>query len=358
MNKKYSINSKISLLDNLILTVEDSYITNTDQGGNVLAKDKYYIALKIRLENISTSNVSLDAKDLLIKGNENRNLYPSYDRSSNFLDIGNKYLGGFLTPRKMNPIDKPEYKCQTGYKISGNKCVRGKDIQEPEIIHNYSCADGYTLNNDDNGETKCIEDETHKIYVLAYEINKEDIKKSYELKLLNQMTDKIGDLNPSFKIIKFKPKNLLNKENIGEYRYGSDIDLSKTQLKDTKLKIDNIEFYNNYQYEYEYCKTKKSCENIKDVINSKSGRILVVFDDNIIYDESTSYYINSKRNFYEDFATINYKIGEKEMSSKLKDVTPLNLKNKKVYETSSLAFDGENRYIQLNFRNQAIKVLP
>ena len=353
-NKKYTINNKVAL-NNIILTVEDSYITNTDQGGNILAKDKYYLALKVRIENISRENITLDKKDLLIKGGDNNNLYPSYDRSSKFLDIGNRYLGNPLTPRRVDPTNKPTIECPVGYRLKNTSCIRGEDVQEGTVKNNYSCPEGYTLK-EENDSSYCEEDENRKIYSLIYELNKNDIKKSYELKILNSMTNKIGDLSPSFILIKFKPKNVLNKETLGEYRYGQEIDLSDTTLGKTKLTINKVNFYNNYEYKYEFCKTKNNCETVNDVINNKNGRIIVEFEDSIIYDENSQYYINSKRLFYEDYATLKYKIGDKEMSSKLKDITPINIKNKKIYETSSLVTEGTNFYIQLLIRNKIIIV--
>ena len=67
-NKKVGINENF-VLNDLIISVNDSYLTNTDQGGNIISKNKYFIAVKMKIENNSDSPVKIEKKNFRINLN-------------------------------------------------------------------------------------------------------------------------------------------------------------------------------------------------------------------------------------------------------------------------------------------------
>lgn len=344
-NKKYSSNNLIAL-NGFIISVEDSYITNTDQGGNVLGKNKYFLAIRMKIENNSDQYVPLNRESLLIKVRDKK-LFPSYDMSSNFEDIGKKYLGTNIPPKSQMPKITKIYSCPKGYNQIKEFCYKGKEKVEAEIKEEESCPTEYNLI-----DGRCDIKEEQTKYVIVYELEEEDIRSSYELKLLNKTRNKIGDLSPSFVLIKFRPKNILNRENALTTTLGMKIDFSKTLLKETTLTVKKIEYTGSYQYNYKYCDKSNNCYDKKDVVIAGISKKLIIIDDFIDYDKTSSYYINTKRKFYEDFGKIRFDINGKTLNEKVKDVTPTQLKTKKIYEVSNVIDRGENKKLVLKIRNQ------
>ena len=348
-NKKYAANENLAL-NNLIFSVKDSYITNADQGGNIIASNKYFLVVKLGIENTSYEGISIKQKDFRIDVKKER-LYPTIDQGNKFLDIAKNYDGKDIPPKIIDAIDKPKYSCEKGYTIIGNRCSNKKEYVEPEIEHNYYCPDGYELKTN-----TCEIPKENSEYVIAYEITKEQIQKSYTMKILNRATNNIGELNPSYKMIKFKPKNLLNKEDMGKVELGKEMNLKETLLGETKITIDDIQLAPSYTYNYNYCLTSNNCETRKDVVTAKVGRLLVIIDDNISYDETVSFYKNTNHEFYKYFGAISYEYNEKEYTELLNDVTPAKLKNKKIYDISSIAKYAKNKKLVITIRNKYFSI--
>lgn len=344
-NKKYVSNENLAL-NNMLFSVKDSYITNVDQGGNIIVENKYFLVVKLGIENISYEGLSIKLKDFRIDINDKR-LYPTIDQGNKFLDIAKNYDGKEIPPKRIDALDNPKYTCKKGYAVVGNKCYNRKEYIDPEVEHNYYCPDGYEL----KSETCEIPSENSE-YVIAYEISKEQIQKAYTMKILNKATNDIGELNPSYKMIKFKPKNLLNKEDMGTIELTKEINLKETLLGETKIAINNINLGTSYTYEYTTCSTPNSCEIKKDVITSKIGKLLVIIDDNITYDKNSSFYKNTNQEFYKYFGKISYKYNDKEYTELLTDITPAKLKNKRIYEISSIAKFASNKKLIVTIRNK------
>ena len=344
-NKKYTTNENLAL-NNMIFSVKDSYITNVDQGGNLIANKKYYLVVKLGIDNISDEPNEIKLKDFRIDVNK-RHIYPAFDQGNKFLDIAKNYDGKTIPPKIIDALDNPKYICEKGYVEIKGMCTNKKEKVEPEIEHRYYCPEGYEL----KSET-CELPIENSNYVIAYEISKDEIKDSYVMKILNKTIDDIGELNPSYKMIKFKPKNLLNKVDLGTIELGTEMNLHETLLGETKVTVNKIDLLSSYYYEYDFCTSKKECETRKDVITAKVGKLLVVLDDEITYDETSPFYKYTNHEFYKYFGKITYKYKENEYSDLMKDVTPKKLKNKRVYEISAIAKFAENKKLVITIRNQ------
>lgn len=297
-NKKYSINQAFAL-DTFTLSLKDSYITDVDYSGQKIADDTYFLAIEIGILNKSLSTASIDKSNFRIYiGNDI--IYPSYDRSSRFIDIGKSYEG------------------------------RG------------------------------IQSETSDNYVLVYELSQKQIKKSYEMRILSSLTYDTGKLIPKYKIITVKPQNIIEKKVLGESTLGKKLTLEKTLLKNTQYKLNSIDFVNSYTYKYQHCYGTDDCVETTNTISPSQGSVLAVVDDEITYDENSSYYKNSRRNFYEDFTKIKYTYVNgnvsQDLTASLKDVTPSSLKGKKVLEVTSLVKNSQNRSLIIDVRNQEIVI--
>ncbi len=293
-NKKYNLYQAFAL-DTFTMTLKESYLSNVDYSGNVIDKDTYFLAVKIGIYNKSLNAETIDKSNFRIFiGNDV--IYPNYERSNRFLDIGNNYQGNSIFPQ------------------------------------------------------------TTDDYVLVYELTKEQVGKAYQMKILSGLKHEPGKLTPTYKIINIKPTNLLEKETILEAKPGSLLLLDDTLLLNTTYKLNSIEFKDYYQYEYEQCTGIKSCTMVKTSKVPQSGNVLVVIEDEIEWDEDTSYFKNTNKDIYTDFATLEYVFNGRKYTNRLKSTTGQNLKDKKFYEVPSNIQYASNINLIMTIRNKVVKI--
>ena len=292
-NRKYNINQNFAL-DTFVFNVKKSYITDVDYGGKKI-DDGYYLVVQIDIVNNGREATKLYEDNFRVFSGK-KVFFPSFDRSARFIDLANNYQGDPLFPEKQD------------------------------------------------------------VYVLAYKISEEDIKSSYQIKVLSNLQVKNGQLIPSYRIVKINPINITKHYDLDSVKMGTEITLKDTTLGDTKYTLKDIKFAKTYSW-----KTYRNGVEITDVISAREGYMLAIVTDNIKYDKTTSYYKNTLHSFYSDFATLtfNYTSGgiNKDYTSTFKDVTPNGVTDVKVYEVSSLAPKGTNKKVVLNIRNKTITIL-
>lgn len=297
-NKKHKLYESFAL-DNFTMTLKESYITNVDYSGNIISDDKYFIALKIAIHNKSFQDLSIDSSNFrLYYGNEF--IYPKYDRSSRFIDIGKNYQG--------------------------------------TLIKKQTAAD----------------------YVFVYELTKKQLKTQYQIKILSGLTKDSTDLTPSYKIINIRPVNIIKTENIGETKVGKEVLFKETLLGDTIYKLNEVSFQSSYVFKATQCTGVGICQTGNYTVVAESGKTLMVVKDSIKWDETSSYYLNSKRDYYGDFAQLkfNYQsiLNDKTYTSDLVDVTPAHLKDAKVYEVSKMLETATNVDLIFTIRNKKVTI--
>lgn len=302
-NKTFSSNQAFKL-QNITLTLKESYITNTDTRGSIIENDKYYIAVKIGIQNTSKiESVKID-KALFRIYSGNTEFYPLYDKSSRFLDIGETY--------------------------------QGEDIK-PGEAHDY---------------------------VFVYELTKSQVKSKYQMRILNSYNEKNGKLEKKYQKITIRPTNITKVENLGKARTYDIIKFDQTTLQKTTLKIKNISLAQSYAYEYEICNLKNECSTAKDTLLPASGKLLLIIEDELNIDESTPYAKYNSKDLYLDFGSINYRYinnnsSEEETpikSTYLKNVTPKAIKDKKIYEVSGILNTSKDIELVLRIRNKYISI--
>jgi len=144
-NRVYTFNQEVSS-DTFDIALKDSYITDVDYRGNVIAEGKYYLVIKLGLYN-KFGDTTIDKSVFRIEFDKT-SMFPTYDRSSRFVDIGKPYEGQMV-----------KYQQQ-----------------------------------DD--------------YVFVYELKPNEVKGTYKLKILNKSTVTNEGLKTSYKVINVKPKNI------------------------------------------------------------------------------------------------------------------------------------------------------
>ncbi len=297
-NRVYTYNQEVSS-KTFNIALKESYITNVDYRGNVIAEDTYFLAVKIGLYNKSM-DTTIDTSVFRISVG-NTTILPTYDRASRFLDIGKPYEG---------------------------QVIRYKEEDD---------------------------------YVFVYKLTKKQIKGTYKLKILNNLKAENGKLKSSYKVINVKPKNVTKEIDLGKTKVGKEIKLSDTTLGNTTFNIKNYKILDSYQYDTKTC-DEYGCKYYTQSVVPSVGKVLMVIDDEIKYDEKSSYYKNSYKDFYGDFVSLRIKpqkIGDKERQifiSPMKNVTPQEVTDVKVYEVANDALNAERIDMQLHIRNNIITI--
>ncbi len=298
-NKSYTINQAFKA-DDFTISLKESYITNVSYKGEVITPDKYYLAIRVGLIN-NGKDATIDTSVFSLHIGD-QVLYPSYDKASHFIDIGKIYQG------------------ETIRKKQGNE------------------------------------------YVFVYELNKNQIHNSYQLKILNSIVQKEGEIKTSYRILNIKPKNITKTENMGTTNTGSEVNLKETTLGKTTYKLEKAEITNVYTYSYKSCDSNNQCKEIKDNVIPTGGNVLFVVDDEINLDKETQYYKNSHKDFYNDFVTLHYeyKAATKETpfvyNAKLKNVTPQVVTDKKIYEVQNSILKAEKIEMIIRVRNKYVTI--
>lgn len=299
-NKNYSAN-QIFTINNFEMSLKSSFITDVDYHGNKIEDGKYFLVIKMAVQNTSSTEASLSTSDLRIYLNNKDVIYPSFDRSIRFMDVGKNYQG------------------ETISKLTG-----------------------------------AID------YVFCYELTKDQIKSSYQIKILNKLSLKETKLITNYKIINIKPENILESESLGKASVGDQINLYETTLGETRYTIKSLQIANSYAFEYQSCNFNKVCSNYKDTVVPGNAKSLIIIEDEIIWDQTTPYYLYSDKDFYGDFVTLDYdydistKSGTvtRHVSSTLTDVTPSTLQGVKTFEVSNNITNGKNKKITIKVRNK------
>ena len=152
-NKVFSLNQIVSA-GSLDIALKESYITNVDYRGNEIAKDTYFLAIKIGIKNKGDDSTIDKAVFRIIVNDET--IFPTYDRASRFVDVGKPYQGQVL-----------------------------KMAEEDD-------------------------------FVFVYELNPKQVKGTYKLKMLGASKKVDGEVKNTYKTINVKPKNITKVKNLGE----------------------------------------------------------------------------------------------------------------------------------------------
>ena len=88
----------------------------------------------------------------------------------------------------------------------------------------------------------------------------------------------------------------------------------------------------------------------------QSGNALVIIEDEIEWDESTSYFKNTNKDIYADFATLEYEFNGRKYTSRLKSTSGQNLKTIKFYEVPSNIQYAANINLIMTIRNKVVKI--
>lgn len=299
-NRTYHVSDKMTH-NYFNIEIKNSMVTNLDLAGNIITNGKYYLVLQLLIENKTNWDYELDYTNFRLVIND-KNYYPILDRGEFFIDLG-------------NPYRKEEIKRKT------------KDY-----------------------------------YVLAYEINEEDLQNTYTIKILEGIDYKIGDIVAKYKNIKLSPTIINSISEIENVRTDKILNLKKSNLGFTTFKVNDYQISNSYAYDYDYCYSNFNCTKLKDLITvDVAGSIektkLLILDIDYSLDQNAIYsqVIKNDLQFFSQFFTVRIEKDNKTKIVSLKNRTTKNMQNKVVFETTDeinnaskielLITNRNNRYV-------------
>lgn len=295
-NKTYSLNKTFSH-NAFTINMKNSILTNMDYNGKTITNKKFYLVLQLYIANNSIMKTKLDTSNFRLQMDDSY-LVPTLDRSDYFIDYGTPY--------------------------------HGEDIKK----------------------------DTENTYNLVYELTEEQIKSSYKLKILENIEYKVGDLTAHYKILNIKPTTIVDKKEVKNFEVGETIDLDETTLQNSSFKLNSYEIKDNYLYSYEICNST-SCRTLNDVVStgygsSKTKTTLLILEEETTLDKNAIYTkaIKTKNKFYEDFFTVEY--DGKEVTTK--NITPSNLNNRIILQTSAEISTAANLNLLLTIRDQTYRI--
>lgn len=248
--------------------VLESYKTNKDSRGEMINSKYFYVITKIRYEN--KSNLDYQANSKLMKldyGGPNA-AFSTTDMNSKFTEFGVNYFS--------------------------------------QILDAYETRD----------------------FVFVFEVPVEYYDSSFKLKYLDNVEYNEGELIYNYKKIKISPKSLENeatKEKTAKLK--EELDFSGSLLGNTKLKINEVQLKDNFNYNVVRC-TGGNCTKRVNVISasqtSQFAFTLMRLDLNINYDYEKLGKEYSNPKFITKFGSIRFEINGKEYHNRLEltDVTP------------------------------------
>ncbi len=277
-------------------SITDSIVTNLNYRGEVIKEGAYYVVSKLYIENSSNQSYTIDFNRFRLEVGKEL-YYPVVDKGVHFID--------------------------------------------------------YAKNN--TGTT--IAKESNVTYTLVFEIDKKNIKKNYRIKVDGGITSNKKELVGSFNYVTISPILIDSVSIDSTYNLGKEINFSSSNLKNTKLKLDNVEFTNKYIYNYEFCTKYENCSTYVGQVtnnNLKNNTTLIVLDYEYTIDKDIPFYTaNSNiKNLINSFAKIRYLINKKDEYAIVEDVTPSNLKGKIVLETTNKINDADEIVLILTIRNK------
>jgi len=289
---------------NFSLSFNSSLLSSLDYNGNVISKDKIYLANKVTVTNRTNNLLALSTYDFCLEIGDDC-YYPKLDRSGKFIDLA-----------------KPYYAEQIG---------RGSTTE----------------------------------YVLVYELDNSLVRSKYKIKVLDSLTYKKDKVIPKYKEINIAPTFSDSVKVVGTYAINDEIDLSKTTLLNSKIKITNYSVSQFYRYNYYKCKEddcdveactddNEKCVKLQDGVAAGFGKYFIIMDGEFVLDENSSYSKHKlgSNDFFEDFIDVNYKIDGKENTIGVKDATPKKSNGRMILEVNSVIKDADEINLFITVRDQ------
>ncbi len=283
-------------MNNLTYKVEDSIITNLNYNGDIIEKDKYYLVVKMYIENNNQDDATIDYKNFRLELGKDKYAYPDLGKGDYFIDYA-------------------------------------KNVYVSNV----------------NANTK-------NTYALIFEINNNDLKNKYRLKVSNGVAAVENNVVGRFNYVVLTPV-IIDKVSLeGTFKQNNEISFVNSNLGKSTLTVSNATFTDKYIYDYQKC-SNNNCLNYKDMLvisYAQKNKTILVMDYSFKIDETIPFYNKSHNisKFINNFVKIKYKKNDIEKYSNVENITPENMNGKFALEISKDIVDADEIYLAIIIRNK------
>lgn len=299
---KYTYNeNKTFTLNSFTYKVTGSMITNLDQKGNIINKDKYYVVVKFEVKNNGKNDAKINYDNFKLYYGSNY-VYPSLNLGNSFLDFADPYM---------------------------NDIVYAKDDT--------------------------------KTYLMAYEIDRKYQNRNFKLVMYQGVSTKSEKFLAKTISIKLNPIKYENTEVVRSTNLNEDISLASSLLKNSRIKIKSAEFTNRYEYNYESC-YNETCRTYTDVVvadvSYQNKYALIVMDYELELDNTADSYVNVNdlKAFTTNFIEVEYTINGETTKTSVNYANPPRVKNKLILETDGSVINADSVNLLITIRNRCYTV--
>lgn len=267
LNEKLYKQKEAFTTSNFIMSIEESYVTDTDDDNNKLKQGKTLVILKLKIRNLYTIPIKFQTAKTVLEIKD-KFYYPTRDYLQDMRDLGQVY-------------------------------------------------DNQKIGSEDS------------YYILCYEIPSNYLNKKMKFQYIDDVSGIENKLVMTSQKVRIDPIDLRDKKNVKNYKLKDVLEISNNILSGLSLKINSITIQDEYKLSYNFCIESGSCsqsfEYIKpDILNNYDKALMRL---NLNYKLDNDYIINAYKNsfnFINKFGTIEYELnGQKKTHTiALKQVKP------------------------------------
>ncbi len=261
------------VVNGVVFTVKNSYITNMDKAGEIINDNKKYIIVKVGMENTNPGKVTLDISDIRLV--LDKKVYmPIYSKNEYFWDLGEGYYKNVLFA----------------------------------------------------GESRD--------YLIIYEVPLEVNYKKAIFRLVDSVSVIKGEITARNKDVELKPINYMLHEGVKDKKVQDAIDLKDTTLLKSEVVINSYSIADEFTETYTYCTSE--CYNGVRIIRADTlgrlDRTILKLEMETDLDDSLfiNKYIKSNTDFIDFFGKIRYYYQGKEYVAMM-DTKHLDIETNNVY---------------------------
>ena len=241
INKVYRLGSTIDI-DNVLYTINNSYVVNTALDGTEIKKDTYYMIVEMNLKNTNKRSYTLDISNTRIKVGD-KYYYPKVNPSSKFNEFGTVYKKQSLAANS---------------------------------------------NND---------------YIIVYEVDKK--VSNALLEIYSGRKETSGEVKFYYKNVGLRSFTFKN-QNLGEYALNSSIDLSKTYFKKGKFSISEYSIVESETYTYNKCLSENNCTDYQKVVAPSGNKNILKINYNLDINRNIFMYLKVNGKMVNDITPSDY----------------------------------------------------
>lgn len=255
INKIYSENSNFKA-DNFRLRVLDSYQLKTSSSGSLISQENFFVIVNLRIQNLSQE-----------------------DRALNYENIYLNVVGQEKLEIHLANLDQL---AEFGYPYYPETILKTNEVYD---------------------------------YFFVYKVPNEYEQITMRLDVLDKINKTENIVNYKYKTVNLKTKDLKKEKLISTKKLEEELSLEKSLLKDTKIKINNLEIAEKFYHKYfQYNSFTKEQDELTKVIKAKKTNRAPKAVAKIEYELTQAPGVNPKAydKFFERYSRITYYLKDKE----------------------------------------------